>query len=284
MAGLSRISGPLSGRFQSGRRPGRTTFPVKFTFKLFCTSRDTIIRNLSAETPRLLYKGKEETNLARAGMSLLKDRPRQSWRHRPVIGLRAKLDVHQQFSPADQILVPAASSACSRRTGKSPQTSSGSYFKIRGPVVALPDRFGPDFCRGNAKTEIVDFGGLGGPGRPGYLPKRWGTSPPHLFGRFPGRPAAQTPKIDDFRSVQKLYIRNPAVSLRNQRPSLHKGPQKWQVELGTRPGRLGNPPRRPRPARCAPKFSHADQILVPAASCVSSRHTGKSLRGRTLAD
>ena len=39
------------------------------------------------------------------------------------------------------------------------------------------------------------LGVLGGPGRPGNLPKRWG--------------AAQTPKIDDFRSVEKSCVKNP---------------------------------------------------------------------------
>ena len=35
--------------------------------------------------------------------------------------------------------------------------------------------------------------------------KKWGSFTPHHFGRFPGRPgAAQTPKIDDFRSVTKV--------------------------------------------------------------------------------
>jgi len=58
------------------------------------------------------------------------------------------------------------------------------------------------------RPEIVDFGGLGGPGRPGDLPKRWGAS----VSRLPG--AAQTPQIDDLRSVKKSYIRNLGVGRR----------------------------------------------------------------------
>jgi len=35
------------------------------------------------------------------------------------------------------------------------------------------------------RPEIVDFEGLGGPGRPGEPPKRWGASPPTFLGGFP---------------------------------------------------------------------------------------------------
>ena len=34
----------------------------------------------------------------------------------------------------------------------------------------------------------MDFGDLGGPGRPGNALKRWGGFAPHLFEGFPGRP------------------------------------------------------------------------------------------------
>jgi len=61
------------------------------------------------------------------------------------------------------------------------------------------------------RPEIVDFGGLAGPGRPGNLPKRWGAkSPTFLEGRPPGAP--QGLKIDDLRSVKKSYIENLGVS------------------------------------------------------------------------
>ena len=53
---------------------------------------------------------------------------------------------------------------------------------------------------------MSDFGGLGGPGRPGNLPKRWGAKPPTFMEGFPAAGAAQTPKIDDFRSAKKIYV------------------------------------------------------------------------------
>jgi len=49
------------------------------------------------------------------------------------------------------------------------------------------------------------------PGRPGKLPQSWGASPPPFWrvSRLPG--AAQTPKIDDFRSGKEPYIESPGV-------------------------------------------------------------------------
>jgi len=60
---------------------------------------------------------------------------------------------------------------------------------------------------------------LGGPGRPGNLPKRWGAKPPNLFGRFPGRPGPPRPlKIDDLRSLKKSYIKNLGAAKIAQKP------------------------------------------------------------------
>ena len=62
------------------------------------------------------------------------------------------------------------------------------------------------------RPEIADFGGLGGPGRPGNLSKRSGASPPTVSKGLCGPPgAAQTPKIVDVRSVKKPCIKNLGV-------------------------------------------------------------------------
>ena len=48
--------------------------------------------------------------------------------------------------------------------------------------------------RRTGRPEIVDLGGLGGPGRPGNLPKKWGASPPTFLEGIPsarGRPDHQ---------------------------------------------------------------------------------------------
>ena len=57
--------------------------------------------------------------------------------------------------------------------------------------------------RRTGRPEIVDFGGLGGPGRPGNLPKRWGASPPTFLEGFPaarGRPDLQNRRFPVGRS------------------------------------------------------------------------------------
>ena len=53
------------------------------------------------------------------------------------------------------------------------------------------------------RPDIIDFGGLGSPGGGETLQKGGGRGPPPFWrvSRPPG--AAQTPKIDDFRSVKK---------------------------------------------------------------------------------
>jgi len=57
------------------------------------------------------------------------------------------------------------------------------------------------------RSEIVDFGGLGGPGRPGNLPKGGGLRP-LLFGGFPGRPGPPRPlKLDDLRAAKKSCVK-----------------------------------------------------------------------------
>ena len=63
------------------------------------------------------------------------------------------------------------------------------------------------------RPEIVDFGvwaALGGPGRPGNLPQRWGAKPPTFVEGSPACPGPPRPrKIDDLRSVKNSYIKYP---------------------------------------------------------------------------
>jgi len=44
------------------------------------------------------------------------------------------------------------------------------------------------------RPEIVDFGGLGGPGRPGNLPKGWGAKPPTFLEGFQAARGRPDPK------------------------------------------------------------------------------------------
>ncbi len=64
------------------------------------------------------------------------------------------------------------------------------------------------------RPEVVDFGGLGGPGGPNNHAKIWRLCPSYfcMVSRAPG--AAQTPKIDDFRPAQKSCIKNLSVEWR----------------------------------------------------------------------
>jgi hypothetical protein len=58
------------------------------------------------------------------------------------------------------------------------------------------------------RPDMVDFGGLGGPGGPQIHPRRWWASPPPcgmVFG------AAQTPTINDFRPAQKPCMKSQSV-------------------------------------------------------------------------
>jgi len=73
------------------------------------------------------------------------------------------------------------------------------------------------------RPEIVDYGGLGGPGRPGNLPKRWGAKPPTFLEGLPAARAAQTSKIDDFLSAKIPYIKNLGVCLGGVVAHLHAG-------------------------------------------------------------
>ena len=43
------------------------------------------------------------------------------------------------------------------------------------------------------RPEVVDFGALGGPGRPGNPPKRWGAKPPTFLEGFPAAPGRPDP-------------------------------------------------------------------------------------------
>jgi len=54
------------------------------------------------------------------------------------------------------------------------------------------------------RPEIVDFWGLGGPGWPGNLPKRWGASPPTFLEGFPAARGRPDPQNRRFRVGQKI--------------------------------------------------------------------------------
>ena len=72
--------------------------------------------------------------------------------------------------------------------------------KIRG-VIHVRAHGGGTNGGARLRGKILDFRGLGSPGRPGNPSKRWGAKLPHLFEGFPGRPGpAQTPTIQDFPS------------------------------------------------------------------------------------
>ncbi len=61
------------------------------------------------------------------------------------------------------------------------------------------------------RPEIAIFWGLDGPGGRENPFKRWGAKRSTLLQGFPGVGAAQTPNIDDFRSVDKPCLKNPNV-------------------------------------------------------------------------
>ena len=54
------------------------------------------------------------------------------------------------------------------------------------------------------RPEIVDFGDLGGPGRPGYLPKKWGANPPTFLEGFTAARGRPDPKNRRFPVAQKI--------------------------------------------------------------------------------
>ena len=63
------------------------------------------------------------------------------------------------------------------------------------------------------RLEIVDFGGLGGPGRPGTLPRRWGASPPIFVGRFPAAGGRPNPQNQRSPVGQKIMYEKPRCVL-----------------------------------------------------------------------
>ena len=70
--------------------------------------------------------------------------------------------------------------------------------------------------------EIVDFGGLGGPGRPGNLPERWGASPPTFLEGFRaagGRPDPQNQRFP----VRSEMLGSFCPDARLHRPALESG-------------------------------------------------------------
>ena len=73
----------------------------------------------------------------------------------------------------------------------------GPFKRAPGPFKRTPRPFkrAPDLVWED-RPGIVDFGGLGGPGRPGNPPKRWGAKPHTFLKGFPaarGRPDPQSP-------------------------------------------------------------------------------------------
>ena len=81
------------------------------------------------------------------------------------------------------------------------------------------------------------FWGSGRPRAAGNLPKRWGASPPtFLEGITAARGPPRPPKINDFRSVKKSYIKNPVVKA--GKPSKKVGGEASYL-FGRYPGRPG---------------------------------------------
>jgi len=93
--------------------------------------------------------------------------------------------------------------------------------------LGFPFRVGP--CRtmslsnvsrvGSRRPEIVDFGSLGGPGRPGNLPKSWGSSPSTYLEGFPAARSRLDPQHRRFPVGQQIIHQKPWCSL-----SVHVGP------------------------------------------------------------
>jgi len=64
-----------------------------------------------------------------------------------------------------------------------------------------------EFSLTNLHLHLFDIAGaLGGPGRPGNPPKKWGGFTPHLFGRLPGRLGPPRPPKSMLSELSKNHI------------------------------------------------------------------------------
>ena len=107
--------------------------------------------------------------------------------------------------------------------GTVPQPYRGPFRKPTGDRSANLPGTAPQTYRGpfrkptGDRPEIVDFSGSGRPRAARKPLKKCGGRSPSPFRRVSRPPgAAQTPKIDDFRSVEKSYLKNLGAALRSQ--------------------------------------------------------------------